>query len=88
MLNHKEMTANIRKLIKAAGIKALVRKQEGCGSKVIQVNCPSFGVDFTNDEQKIIREIAVRNNLTWVRGMPIDINQNTNPSVFDFYFKG
>jgi len=88
MLTHKEMTANIRKLIKASHIKALVRKQECCGSKVIQVNCPAFGIDFTSEEQNSIRKIAVSNGLTWVRGMPIDVDQNTSPSVFNFYFNG
>lgn len=82
------MTANIRKSIKAAGIKALVRKQEGCGSKVIQVNCPSFGVDFSAEDQRSIRSIAVEAGLTWVQRMEIDVDQNTNPSVFNFYFNG
>lgn len=79
-----EMTAHIRRRIKAAGIKARVRKFDD--SRTIQVNAPAFGVEFTEDEQREIRHIAVCNRLTWVRGLPIIVEQMTNPSAFDFHY--
>lgn len=83
-LNLVEMTAHIRRRIKAAGIKARVRKFDD--SRTIQVNAPAFGVEFTEDEQREIRHIAVCNRLTWVRGLPIVVEQMTNPSAFDFHY--
>tara|TARA_R100000008_G_C3563737_1_gene157823 strand:+ start:72 stop:392 length:321 start_codon:yes stop_codon:yes gene_type:complete len=85
-LNHKEMTSHIRKRIKIAGVKANVRMQKGLGNdKIIQVNTIEYGVEFTKEEQRAIRHIAVCNNLTWVRNMPIDVEQMTNPYDFNFY---
>jgi len=86
MLNHKEMTKHIRTCIKRHNIKALVRIIKTCGDKVIQVNTPKYGVEFTEQEQREIRHIAINNNLTWVRGLPIDAEQMTNPSSFNFYY--
>lgn len=81
-MNHKEMTAHIRNRIKAAGIKARVKMQsEG----VVAVDVPAFNVIFSDDEQRKIRLIAQVNRLTWVRSMPININQMTNPQEFKFY---
>ena len=85
MLNHKEMTAHIRNRIKVAGIKARVRMQDCCGSKVLQVNAPAYGVEFTNEQQQTIRHIAKCNGLTWVRGAEIDVERMTNPHDFNFY---
>lgn len=87
MVTHKEMTKNIRNRIKQAGIKANVRMQDGCeGSKKIQVNVIEYGMEFSEEEQRKIRHIAVCNRLTWVKMMPIDIEQMTNPFDFNFYF--
>lgn len=85
-LTHKEMTAHIRKRIKVAGIKARVRLYEACGARWIQVNVPEYDVDFTEEEQRTIRQIAVTNRLTWARGMEIDVEQMTNPKTFDFEY--
>jgi len=82
---HKEFTAHIRNRICISGIKARVRMLDVCGSKVIQVNVPSYEIEFTLEEQKRINEIAVNNDLTLVRGLPIVIDQGTNPKAFNFY---
>lgn len=87
-LTHKEMTAHIRKRIKVAGIKANVRMQNSCGSKIIQVNTIEYGVEFSDEDQRTIRQIAKTNRLTWVRGLDIDVNQMTNPYEFNFYMGG
>lgn len=87
MLNHKEMTKHIRTRIKVAGVKSLVRMIKSCGDNIIQVNTIEYDVDFTDDEQRTIRKIAECNNLTWVRKLPINIEQMTNPSEFNFYYE-
>lgn len=87
-LNHKEMTAHLRKRIAVAGIQARVRMQESCGCLVIQVFVPAYEINFTEDEQRTIRQIAVVNGLTWVQGVPIDVERMTDPKQFDFYFHG
>lgn len=84
-MNHKEMTAHIRKRIKAAGIKAKVRMWHGGH---IQVNASAYGIEFTEEEQREIRHIAICNKLTWVRDLPIDVNKMTNPHDFNFYYNG
>jgi hypothetical protein len=85
MLNHKEVTLNIRKEIKKAGIKARVKMDVSCGSETVRVDVPAYGVEFDSNEQKKIREIGVLNSLSWVRGLEIDVNENTNPHSFVFY---
>lgn len=88
MLSHKEMTKHIRKRIKIAGIQANVRMQNGAeNTRIIQVNTTEYGKEFLPNEQREIRHIAKCNNLTWVRGMEIDVEQMTNPDVFNFYYE-
>lgn len=88
-LNHKEMTAHIRTCIKRHGVKALVRKQDGLGNdKIIQVNAPKYGIEFSEQAQREIRQIAVNNGLTLVMNMPIVVDQMTNPCAFNFYYHG
>lgn len=77
-ITHKELTANIRAALKAAGIKARVRKQEYCGCRVIRVSTPAYGVTFTEAEQLAIADIAEEAGLTSVRGLPI-LRNGTNP---------
>lgn len=84
-MNHKELTAAIRNDIKKAGIKAKVRMLEYCGSNVIQVNVPAFDDTFTESEQITIKTVAIGHGLNFVRGMKIDVMQNTNPQEFNFY---
>lgn len=84
-MTFKQTTQQIRNRIKVAGIKASVRMITPTGCQVIQVSAPSYGVEFTANEQRRIRMIAKVNGCTWVQGMEIDINQNTNPDNFEFH---
>ena len=81
MPTQKEMTKHIRTCIKRHGIKARVRMFQDS----IQVFVPEYGIEFTEQEQREIRQIAKSNELTWVRGLEIVIEQMTNPHDFNFY---
>lgn len=87
-LSHKELTAHIRDRIKAAGIKRVgVRMLTITGEQAIAVD-PLGGVDarFTYEEQRTIRLIAQVNHLTYVRGLPIEVDApDVNGSGFWFY---
>jgi hypothetical protein len=80
----KQATQQIRQEIKAAGIKARVRMFPG-NAAAVQVSAPAYGVEFTEGEQRAIRQIAVNMGMTWVRRLEIDVEQMTNPHGFDFY---
>lgn len=82
---HQEMVRHLRHRIKVAGIQARVRGFVSCGDEVVQVNTTHPDRQFTDDEQRTIRTIGDANRLTWVRGMPIDVEQMTNPYDFNFY---
>jgi hypothetical protein len=79
-----EMTANIRRCIREAGIKANIRNLPG-HDLGIQVYTTGPHVEFTEAEQRQIRQIAVNNGLTAVRGLPIDIERMTDPHSMNFY---
>lgn len=91
MYNHKEKTAHIRKLIKAAGIKARVRKYVACGTKYIQVFTPAHNSLFTADEIKAFTHIADCNKLTGARCSKIDPKHEmllTGKQTWNFEFHG
>ena len=83
----KEMTAHIRDRIKAAGIKAKVRKLDETPTMggVIQINVPTYEAEFSEHEQRSIRGLAATNGLTMVRGQPIDVERMTDPKTMSFY---
>lgn len=83
---YKEMTTHIRHRIKVAGIAARVRMFEACQVQYIQVFSTDYAVKFTDDQQRVIRDIAKVNGLTWVRGLEIKIEQMTNPDLFEFVY--
>jgi hypothetical protein len=91
MMNHSEMTAHIRKRIKASGIKARVRKSVVSGvfgAGGIQIMTPSYDVKFSGEESREIAFICDCNRLTGVRGDPIDVSLNAKLSgreQIDFY---
>ena len=85
-MNHKEITAHIRKRIVAAGIKAKCKMQNYCGYMVVAVDVPSYDVDFTVEQQHVIKLAAKVNKLTSAQGMAIDLDRATNPKEFKFYF--
>lgn len=80
----KSLTKHVRGRIRHEGIKARVRMSLA-GCKSIQVDVPEFGLEFTPEQQRKIRIIAQVNRLTWARGLPIDIEQMTNPAHFEFW---
>ena len=86
-MNHKEMTAHIRKRIKAAGIPALCKMQYYgiSGGDVISVDVPTHDTFFTPEQQRNILLIAKVNRLTLSRGMAIDLTSVTNPQCFKFF---
>jgi hypothetical protein len=84
-MTHKEMTARIRNRIKQAGVKAKVSMQDICGSAVIYVRVPSYGITFSDEEQRTIRFIAKVNKLTWVQGQEIDVDRMTDPEGMKFF---
>ena len=87
-MSHKELTAHIRERIKKAGIKARVCMNYSCGSRVIQVVTPSYESRFTSGEIVRFCTIALANGLTFVRGLPIDLDvqaQLTGATQWDFY---
>jgi hypothetical protein len=85
-MNHKEITAHIRKRIAAAGIKAKCKMQEHCGYLVVAVDVPTFDAEFTVEQQQAIKLAAKVNKLTFAQGMAIDLEHATNPKEFKFYF--
>lgn len=85
-MDHKEITAHLRKRIKAAGIKAKCKMQEHCGYMVVAVDVPAYDVVFTEAQQHAIKLAAKVNKLTFAQGMEIDLARSTNPQGFKFYF--
>jgi hypothetical protein len=87
-MSHRDLTAQVRSEIKNAGIKAGVRLYKSCGSNWVQVNVPAYEIDFTEDEQRMIRTIAKSLGLTLARGMEIDPEQMTGPKSLNFVAPG
>lgn len=82
--HHSEMTAHLRKRIAAEGIKARVRKCPGHKTG-IQVFPVAYGLEFTETEQRFIRNLAKINGLTLVRGLEIDVERMTDGHGMDFH---
>jgi hypothetical protein len=81
----KELAAHLRNRITVAGVKgARVRMAPGL-ARVIQV-FPAGGSDvrFSDEDQVTIATIAVANGLTFTRGLPIIVEQNTYGAGFTF----
>lgn len=91
MLTHKEMTAHIRKRIKAEGIKARVRLYTACGTRYIQVFTPTYESRFAADEIEKFCVIASVNKLTCAQGAAIDEKHErvlTGKQTWNFEFHG
>jgi hypothetical protein len=89
MTKHLEITATIRTAIKAAGIKARVRKQTICGTRSVQVYTVSHTTNFSAGECRRIAEIAKGFGLTDARRSEIDPDhaaQLTGKAVWNFEF--
>jgi hypothetical protein len=81
---HTETVAHLRKLVSKEGIKARVRKLVASTSG-IQVFPTAYGIEFTEAEQRFIRNVAKINGLTLVRGMEIDVERMTDPHGMTFH---
>lgn len=89
-MNHKEITAHIRKRLKHAAVPCRVMMEESCGYKYVKVVVPTYDAEWTPEQLRTIGLIATVNKLTFVRGMPIHgeatIMQLTGAKQFDFVF--
>ena len=84
-MTHKEMTSHIRNRLAAAGIKAKCKMQDYCGHKIIAIDAPAFGVDFTETEQTAMFNIVTANRLTHIRGLEVVNNGTmTHGGKFEF----
>jgi len=83
-LNHKEVTAHVRRRIAVAGITASVRKYTSCGVNWVHVSTTKPDAIFTPCEQNAIKIIAQANGLTGGRGLEIRFDSSTNPQEFHF----
>lgn len=81
--HHTEMTAHLRRKIAAEGIKARVRKWNNNGG--IQVFTVAHNIEFTEAEQRYIRNLAKVNGLTSVRGLEIDVERMTDQHGMVFF---
>ncbi|QYN17495.1 hypothetical protein [Amycolatopsis sp. DSM 110486] len=81
-----EMAKHFRGRLKHHKIKAHCRVMfGGTLDGAIRITAPAYEVTFTEDEQRTIRTIAKVNGMTWVRGMPIDVEQMTDPQEMFFF---
>lgn len=91
-MNHKEMTAHIRKRIKHEGIAARVRLYTACGIRYIHVFVDEHGKTFTGEQARLISLIAKVNGLTGARRSVIDDSferwNNSGAPSFHFEFHG
>lgn len=85
-MDHKEMTANIRKRLQAEGVKARVDMAEACGVKYIRVYVTAPDLLFSENDQRTIRFIAKLNRLTRARRSEIDVERMTDPQSMHFEF--
>ena len=72
-MTHKEITAHIRKRLKAAGIKAKCKMVSFCGCKTVQVAVPTYESRFTSEQIREFVTAAKVNGMTASRGMELDI---------------
>lgn len=87
-MNAKETAQTIREQLKAADVKARCRVAPGERKDCVQVISPAYNAPFSDDDQRTIRTIAVGLGLTWVRGLPINVDRMTDPDQMNFYLPG
>ena len=76
--SHKEITAHIRKRLKAAGIKAKCKMVSFCGCDTVQVAVAKFDARFTSEEIREFVTAAKVNGMTGSRGMELDIEHEAS----------
>lgn len=80
--NATQCAAHFRHLLKRDGIKARCRT---VSSGAVQIFPVAHGLEFDEDTQRHIRTLAVHNQLTLVRGLPIDVDRMTDSYGMEFY---
>lgn len=89
-MNHKEITAHIRKRLKHAAVPCRVMMDESCGYKYVKVVTPTYDARWTPEQLRTIGLVAMVNKLTFVNGMPVHgestIMKLTEANQFDFVF--
>lgn len=86
--SHKEVTAHIRKRLKAAGIKAKCKMQSYCGNATIMVAVPAYDARFTSEQIREFVTAAKVNGMTGCRGIELDIEHEasmTEKMQWNFY---
>jgi aerobic-type carbon monoxide dehydrogenase small subunit (CoxS/CutS family) len=86
--SHKEITAHIRKRLKAAGIKAKCKMQSYCGSDTVMVAVPAYEARFTSEQIREFVTAAKVNGMTGCRGIELDIEHEaslTEKMQWNFY---
>ena len=90
-MTFKEITAHIRRRVRAENIPARVRMVESCGTRIVQVFGVTHEARWTPEQLTLIGRIARVNGLTFVRQMPVTEDhcaQMTGRAHFDFFFWG
>lgn len=86
--SHKEITAHIRKRLKAAEIKAKCQMSSYCGYDTVMVAVPTFESRFTSDQIREFVTAAKVNGLTGCRGTELDVEHEaslTGKIQWNFY---
>lgn len=83
----KEAAASFRRQLKEAGIKTHCRTfpADTLGPASVRISVPAFEIQFSEEEQRTIRQIALNMGLTLVRGLPIDVGRMTDPREMLFF---
>jgi hypothetical protein len=80
----KATTQAFRKALKDAGVRCNVRMTPGRYNG-IQVYTKVYGEEFSVEEQRTTRRLAVEFGFTHVRGLPIVVERDTDPFSHEFY---
>lgn len=83
-MDHKKLTAHIRKRIKASGVEAKVKMLNYCGKQMIAVDVRNATATFSEVEQVTIKLIAQYNSLTFSGGLGTNLHHQTHLKAFMF----
>ena len=86
--SHKEVTAHIRKRLKAAGIKSKCKMSTYCGNDTVMVAAPACDARFTSEQIREFVTAAKVNGMTGCRGVELDIEHEaslTGKIQWNFY---
>lgn len=86
--SHKEITAQIRKHLKAAGVQAKCKMVSFCGCHTVQVSVPKYDSRFTSEQIRGFVAAAKEMGMTASREMELDIEHEaglTEKIQWNFY---